>query len=934
MKDDNIDRMNPFVPINPSAQSENENKNTPAKQNPQAVANTDCPVLQQDFGFAAPLVMGTQIRQNISNAVGDDDISTTIFADNPKNCLRERTNNNSFSYSTLQTHDNLSFFVSNAVDNQHTESHSSTRTLTNGIAEVEGAVLQKENASDEGEFLVKLKIIDVQRNEKHIEIPVDMLKHDAKALKEILIDNGVILKVQGCIGRIQAFLLEGLAKFNENYEVRYNGYYTDNGNIRHIAEDDILRNAADSSEILEIFRLTDAQNQPAPFINMMLLGIGCIASVRSLLTQQGYTQFPLVVLSPSNAEKAVIELIRIFCDNNKPIRLRKGFEDELKVNYTNNPLLTIPDNSNSPYMNKKLISRMHDFTSEYAGGDRSVNTFPLLVTSDPTIVSESIPEEHFVVFPYVMTGIDNRALKVFNWFRGMCIRNPQFLASVIENAKSYKENHLEPNGCPDHLQELFALLLAMAYIVLKCTGNDPKENQKIIWSYYEYLTNTADNMDNLAMDIIKDYLNGAGKHCLIPQYNLCKKDVYRNCIGYNDKEVMLSPPAMQSLAAANNMSQTELAKQLKAAGALDCSDKYQKNIRVSDGTSRLYAIPLDSLYDIGQVRIQPDEFEAKAPALMVKLGICDGNQIYYALNDLIGTDSPHILVTGPSGSGKSYFLRKFAKAAAEQGVTVISFGTDSACLEFDEGEHIILTTQDFDETIITFRTVLEPLQIYDDWTEDEIELIGILANEQATFDSVEQCIEVCKSLYSNELDGMRILARIETNFCFGVYNSGFNWQKLCKPGALTTVVSSENDTVFLNTVLKSFFDYKCSMSEVTPCLLIMDECQELDLHQNAPLVKLLLRQGRKYGIIAVLATQYLTADNGKNIDKAIKQCETIIAFKPGDDVDLVKLLKYHVKDERARKAISNIGRYFCITKGWLATDRCRIDYPLILNIPE
>lgn len=329
MKENETKRINPFKVNAQSTQSGSENKNTPAKQNPQAVANTDCPVLQQDFGFAVPPVMGTQIRKNISNAIGSDDISTTILSDCARNGMCELTIDNMYRSSTVQTHYNQSYFASNAVDDQHTESHSSTRMLTSGRVEVEGAVLQKENASDEGEFLVKLKIIDVQRNEKHIEIPVDVLKHDTKALKEILIDNGVILKVQGCIGRIQAFLLEGLAKFNENYEVRYNGYYTDNGNIRHIAEDDILRNAADSSEILEIFRLTDAQNQPAPFMNMMLLGIGCIASVRSLLTQQGYTQFPLVVLSPSNAEKAAIELIRIFCDKNKPIRLRKGFEDEL-----------------------------------------------------------------------------------------------------------------------------------------------------------------------------------------------------------------------------------------------------------------------------------------------------------------------------------------------------------------------------------------------------------------------------------------------------------------------------------------------------------------------------------------------------------------------------------------------------------------------------
>ena len=97
---------------------------------------------------------------------------------------------------------------------------------------------------------------------------------------------------------------------------------------------------------------------------------------------------------------------------------------------------------------------------------------------------------------------------------------------------------------------------------------------------------------------------------------------------------------------------------------------------------------------------------------------------------------------------------------------------------------------------------------------------------------------------------------------------------------------------------------------------------------------MLLRKGRKRGIMTVLSSQYLTAANGRNINKAIDQCDTIIAMKPGNSPDVAKRVGISVNDDNARSIMAGIGKYSCIARGRLSTDRCMIDYPLIIRIPK
>ena len=131
------------------------------------------------------------------------------------------------------------------------------------------------------------------------------------------------------------------------------------------------------------------------------------------------------------------------------------------------------------------------------------------------------------------------------------------------------------------------------------------------------------------------------------------------------------PKVFQIIADHNNVTPKALAQNLKEAGVLSCGDKYQKNIVFNEGQARVYDVRLDKLFPMGQIRLEPDEFKGASPGLMIELGMCGGRQVYFSLSDRKGTDNGHIYITGQSGSGKSYFLKKFARNAVLQGVEVI-----------------------------------------------------------------------------------------------------------------------------------------------------------------------------------------------------------------------------------------------------------------------
>lgn len=357
----------------------------------------------------------------------------------------------------------------------------------------------------------------------------------------------------------------------------------------------------------------------------------------------------------------------------------------------------------------------------------------------------------------------------------------------------------------------------------------------------------------------------------------------------------------------------------------------QTEILVSGETHRLYCLITDKLFRPGQVWVQPDMFGTSKPGIMIPIGKSRDTMIFYSLKDSIGTQNPHMFVKGRSGSGKSFFMRKFAKHANIQGIPVISIGTESACLKCEEPNDIInVTESDLYDESYRFKTILDP--IMDKLFNESRELALTLIDEDEQFSSSDECISSLLSLIGGEKGSDELTQRIREADMFGIYSVPSFWNRTCVPGKSSTIIIE--DEFSMDRALSSFYDYKSSQKRITQCVLIIDECQEYDLSQNSVIVKKLLRQGRKYGIIVCLVSQYLTAGDARNIDKALRQCETKIVFQPEDDAETAKFLSWRTSDHDKRDALRDVGKYACAACGNISTSRCMLDYPVFISIPD
>ena len=121
---------------------------------------------------------------------------------------------------------------------------------------------------------------------------------------------------------------------------------------------------------------------------------------------------------------------------------------------------------------------------------------------------------------------------------------------------------------------------------------------------------------------------------------------------------------------------------------------------------------------------------------------------------------------------------------------------------------------------------------------------------------------------------------------------------------------------------------------IFPALLVIDEAQNFNLRQDAPLVSKILRQGAKLGIICLLSTQYLNSGNASHISNAIAQCGNRISFTPGNNIKSLHHFGITADNKEARHIITEMEPHSFIVQGsQLATDRSFIDYPLIAKIP-
>jgi len=282
-----------------------------------------------------------------------------------------------------------------------------------------------------------------------------------------------------------------------------------------------------------------------------------------------------------------------------------------------------------------------------------------------------------------------------------------------------------------------------------------------------------------------------------------------------------------------------------------------------------------------------------------------GTQVF-----LKDADNPHIFISGQSGSGKSFAIKRWIQQAVRQGATCVAFDYTGDFREYIPPDGIPVERVDVTSPSFT----LNPLVALADESSDvraqyllsalhsvfQLGSRGSLALRNATrkylalgdrpsLDGLLEFIRAQKKSgtgLSAALDPLELLA--------SMVHSGDSpiSLELTRPRLVVLdfryVIDPLLQRAMVELILRAIWDQRTSshVADIPPLELILDECQNLLWGQNSMAIRI-LREGRKYNIGGWFATQWI---GSKNAIEALGQAALRAYFRP-DDQNVRQLAK-------------------------------------------
>lgn len=318
----------------------------------------------------------------------------------------------------------------------------------------------------------------------------------------------------------------------------------------------------------------------------------------------------------------------------------------------------------------------------------------------------------------------------------------------------------------------------------------------------------------------------------------------------------------------------------------------------------------------------------------------------------------HMLITGKSGNGKTYFIQCALKEVIDSGVPAIIIdytdGFKSNQLEPEFKEYI-------GERLKQFLVIKEkfPLNIFKSGTKEIDENLFI---DEDYFDVAERFKSVVGAIYKDlgiqQLNSIyetviRGLEKYDGNLNLRAFRDeleenpssnaktalsqlrvlldknpfdeshNFDWSDLHKDGGKLFIIqltgyTKEIQKIITEMILWDLYMYKTQHgSKDKPFVIVLDECQNLNFGDNAPSTKI-LTEGRKFGWSAWFATQFLKGQMDKATISRLQNSAQKIYFAQTEEEaqTIANNFGETPEDKKAwAKTLINLEKGFCISHG-------------------
>ncbi|MGN0686843.1 MAG: hypothetical protein ACI4KA_01905 [Oscillospiraceae bacterium] len=448
---------------------------------------------------------------------------------------------------------------------------------------------------------------------------------------------------------------------------------------------------------------------------------------------------------------------------------------------------------------------------------------------------------------------------------------------------------------------------------------------KLIAELEEYIMQALDGSVTDASAAFVDYL------CTKRDFPVVTKEQFDDSqeqLLVIDDDVYFTRQTMQHIAKQLRMGTKFLCDTLKNKNLLQAESGFQKAVNVNGRTFRMYKLRQSDIFRKGDIMFEIDGFSDAEPQLRLNLGKNNTTSVYYAVNALDGSENGHAMITGNTRTGKSTFLTNVARQANRAGIKVVCIGSTYSRLALSGDE--VSVHQYFDEPqSYLLSDVLSGInkEYLIDEERNWLEMLMEEAENGKQYSSLAECEHEILSMIDNNECSMLIK---QVKNIIDSEAKRVDWNEVLTDNRISIIEVA--DEVNPDSALAEFYTHKVRLGDNTPCILILDECQEFSMNSKSPLVKV-LRQGAKHGIMAFLSTQYLSQDNGTDAVKIQSLCQTKVVFRPVKTVDALKQLGSSAADSKLRELLDSLGKGECVIMGSISTDKCRIDYPVKVTVP-
>ncbi|MGN0682848.1 MAG: hypothetical protein ACI4JY_04140 [Oscillospiraceae bacterium] len=778
--------------------------------------------------------------------------------------------------------------------------------------------------------LVSLSIVPPGYAATSVQVPMETL-HNPKLLKVQLEEKGIIIHKSEKLSYLCEYLNNQVKSLSLN--VTNKGFsFTDN-TIRHSNELEIFKSSCESWDCRTRFGLKDDSINLA---NAALLLIGSYSEIRLPLAWINHKANPVILLKCNNIDTAKDVLSKAF-PNTPQIALGKRMAESLESVEEN--LSFIIADSASSYFAEKLIEVMDKSGSE---GAAKINCLPIVVTTSDNPFKK---DSDRIIRMNLDNSLGESSHKVAFWLMKRLISESgtltlQELSQSYEKFSSMLDNDARLS---DMSASLFAALLAIFDVFVSSWELEPSIRQKLIDDMTAHLIETNEGGTNSIAEKLKEILmTDVG----IPVFerNKCRKITPSGIILVDSEKISLDAISFARFSELCGFEKSRgFAEALRKENLLLTDGKLQKKVSLpmAGKTENMYCLDNSKLFTFGEQLPETDEFAYCAPQVQLYLGrTTSGKPLFFTLNKADGSENANVYISGSSGSGKSTLLRQWARESARNGLETVIIDTDGQfsrtmtgdnVLVYSIGDEYCISSSASGKTLITAASACADLSTKQ---KNELKEISSYLNKCSSaselFEAFEQIVSDNKTSSLEEVN----TAMQES----GITNDKLlDWKDICCSGVISILDFSNLEVLeikpVLDLILEELFDYKNSVqsSSINTCTLILDEVQKFRLDGKAPLASKMLRQGRKFGISTIMATQYLSSDDAINIGKLLNQCNSFCSFRPANCTDTLKTMNLKGYDG-AEYCLNNLETGCAVLSGLFSTERCSIKYPVKLFV--